>query len=82
MSGQYQGHLRLVDNSGSTGGYRGRLEVFLSGEWGTVCDKGFGSADASVACKQLGYSSSNTSFGSVEDLGYVHISCSYIVITH
>ena len=34
-----------------------------------VCDNGFDSADASVACKQLGYSSSNSTFGSVGDLG-------------
>lgn len=33
----------------------GRLEVFLNGEWGTICDNGFGSRSALVACRQLGY---------------------------
>ena len=69
ISGQYQGHLRLVDNSSFIGGNFGRLEVFLNGQWGTVCDDGFGSADASVACLQLGYSNSNPLFGAVGDLG-------------
>ena len=55
VSGQ-EGQLRLVANSGSTGGSIGRLEVFLNGQWGTVCDDDFDVTDARVACRQLGYS--------------------------
>ena len=50
------GDLRLVDNSGRTGGSSGRLEVYYSGQWGTVCQDSFGSNDARVACRQLGFS--------------------------
>ena len=44
--------VRLVDGDGS---YRGRLEIKYTGEWGTVCNKNFNNAAASVVCRQLGY---------------------------
>ena len=34
----------------------GRLEVYYSGQWGTVCDDNFGATAARIACNQLGFS--------------------------
>ena len=48
------GEIRLNRTYG-TRSWEGRVEIFLSGEWGTVCDDGASSVDATVVCRQLGY---------------------------
>ena len=44
--------LRLVDGPNYAAG---RLEVLYQGVWGTVCGDHFGSTEAVIACKELGF---------------------------
>ena len=46
--------LRLVTSDGYIS-YRGRLELRVNGEWGTVCEKGLTPSVAKVVCRSLGY---------------------------
>ncbi|KAG2436840.1 hypothetical protein HXX76_006360 [Chlamydomonas incerta] len=46
-----EGMVRLV---GGFTPYEGRLEMFLNGSYGSVCDDSFSAASARVVCRQLG----------------------------
>ncbi|XP_013393889.1 scavenger receptor cysteine-rich type 1 protein M130 [Lingula anatina] len=46
------GQLRLVDGNGYNSG---RVEIKFAGVWRRVCHNGWGSDDAEVVCRQLGY---------------------------
>lgn len=48
------GALRLVSADGLPD--RGRVEIFIRGQWGTVCDDLFNSRAGEVVCRQLGFS--------------------------
>ena len=45
------GDVRLADGTGTSG----RVEICVSGVWGTVCDNFWGDDDARVVCRKLGF---------------------------
>ncbi|XP_028332364.1 neurotrypsin [Gouania willdenowi] len=74
----HQGAARLV---GSAISGSGRVEVYLNGQWGAVCNSHWTDRDASVICRQLGLSdigaaSQRPEFGSGSGLfHYERLSC-------
>ena len=45
------GEVRVAGGSSLSG----RVEVCLAGQWGSVCADNWNTAEASVACRQLGF---------------------------
>ena len=55
------GHLQL---GGGNIANEGRVEICINSAWGTVCDNSWGSTDATVVCRQLGYSTQGSALSS------------------
>ena len=55
----------MVRLQGGTHSSEGHVQVYCNGQWGAICDAGFGPNDARTVCKQLGYSN-YTSYSSSE----------------
>ena len=49
--------VRLVGGSGKN---QGRVEIYHDGQWGTVCDDGWGIDDAHAVCREVGFSSASS----------------------
>ncbi|XP_063954844.1 deleted in malignant brain tumors 1 protein-like isoform X2 [Lytechinus pictus] len=47
-----EGSVRLRDGPNP---WTGRVEIYIAGEWGTICDDLWGLAEASTVCRMLGY---------------------------
>jgi len=59
---QRNGDLRLARGSVTRSSYSsGRLEIYINGRWGTVCDDSFGFTDGNVAYRQMGFTGASRS---------------------
>ena len=70
------GDIRLV---GGATPNEGRLEVCFVNHWGTVCDDDFGSTEASLVCRLLGYPEEG--LFKAEKNYYIFMQCTFIPTT-
>ena len=50
-----EGDIRLVDGPNGTA-LEGTVEICFDNQWGTICADNWDNLDASVVCRQLGFS--------------------------
>ncbi|XP_062462381.1 macrophage receptor MARCO [Pezoporus occidentalis] len=53
------------------GGRRGRVEILHRGSWGTICDDGWSTQDATVVCRMLGYTRAIDAFTATAGSGEI-----------
>nr|XP_010948995.1 galectin-3-binding protein [Camelus bactrianus] len=58
--GTKDGDMRLVNGDTAN---EGRVEIFYSGQWGTVCDNMWDLTDANVVCRALGFRNATEALG-------------------
>ncbi|XP_075368523.1 macrophage receptor MARCO [Mycteria americana] len=61
------------------GGRKGRVEIFHEGSWGTICDDDWGTQDATVVCRMLGYNRAVSAFTATAGSGQIwldNVNCS------
>ncbi|RDD41199.1 Deleted in malignant brain tumors 1 protein [Trichoplax sp. H2] len=70
----------MVQLAGTTSATRGRVEIYHSGKWGSICGNNFTYSDAYVVCRQLGFSTavSFTTKANTYGQGYGKIWLSYL----
>ena len=59
------GDVRLQDGTDIS---NGRVEMCQNGIWGSICSNGWDHIDASVVCRQLGYSIEGTTHMILQDM--------------
>ncbi|XP_023805405.1 neurotrypsin isoform X2 [Oryzias latipes] len=64
----------LVRLVGGSSRKEGRVEVYLHGDWGSICDSGWNDLNAAVVCRQLGHSGRATAaVGFGQGKGPIHL---------